>query len=407
MAAVVVVVGGVVNGCGSGTSSDSPKDGGAGGTAGSVGTGGGGGVGGGGTAASGGAGGGAGSGALGGAAGTNDGGGAGGMGGIGGCQQAPVAIVSGLTNAYGIAVDDANVFWTGYDSGRVMKAPKTGGTPQVLASGEPYPQFIALDAAHVYWTDGYSPGGRVGRVAKDGGPVETVVSVEGPRALALDTSTIYFTVYGLGSPVMSAPLAGGQATILADAQPNGRGIAVYQGIVYWGNLGAPGEDGSIMQLPVAGGTPSLVAANQGGPGAVAVDASGVYWGNFKQPAQGLTMIPLTGGTALNLAPDPVGFGLAIDDTRAYFANESGEIKSVPKTGGATCTIASGQPYPYMLALDAEFVYWTNYNLGTSSSIWKASKDCCENPDGGADASVDAATDGSGADADVDDAGGSG
>ncbi len=288
MAIVLVGDGLVVVGCGSGTSSDSVKDAGEDvGTAGSVGTGGGGGVG-----------------------GTGASGGTGGSGGSGVCQQAPVAIVSGLTNAYGIAVDDANVYWTDNNSGTVMKAPKTGGTPQVLASGEPNTQFMALDAAHVYWTDGYSPGGRIGRVAKDGGPVETVASVEGPRALALDTSTVYFTVYGLGSPVMSAPLAGGQATILADAQPNGRGIAVYQGIVYWGNQGAPGEDRSIMQLPVTGGTPSVLAANQGGPGAVAVDASGVYWGNFKQPARGLMMIPVTGGTALKLASDPIEFGLA-------------------------------------------------------------------------------------------------
>jgi hypothetical protein len=238
--------------------------------------------------------------------------------------------------------------------------------------------------------------------------METVAAVDGPRALALDSTTVFFTVYGLGAPVMSAPLVGGTATILADAQPNGRGSAVYQGIVYWGNQGAPGENGSIMQVPATGGTPSVVAANQGGPGAVAADASGIYWGDFKQPEQGLIMIPLTGGTPVNLAPDPIEFGLAIDSARVYFANESGEIKSVSKTGGATCTIASGQPQPYMLALDADYVYWTNYNLGAGASVWKASKDCCEYQDAGTDASVgDASIDGSSDDASVDGAGGSG
>jgi len=67
----------------------------------------------------------------------------------------------------------------------------------------------------------------------------------------------------------------------------------------------------------------------------------------------------------------------------------------------------------MLALDAGYVCWTNYNLGVGASVWRASvwrasKDCCENQDAGTDASVDAAgADGSLDDASVDGARGSG
>lgn len=293
------------------------------------------------------------------------------------CAQTSVAVVKGLPSAYGLAVDDSDVYWTDNESGTVMAVPKNGGTPRTLASKQIYPQFIAIDSGHVYWGNAYSPDGFIGRVPKKGGPVSIVAQVAGIRSIALDVSTAYFTEYGDGAPVSSAPLEGGPTTILADSQPNAAGIAVHEGVVYWANQGSHDAEGGIMRIPATGGTSSVLVGGQGSPGAIAVDSSGIYWGN-EQPTRGVMRAPLAGGSPTQLAPDPVRVGLAIDDDRVFFANLEGEIKSVPKTGGATCTIAAGQDQPWMLALDAEFVYWSNVHVkGTSGSVWKAAKSCCE------------------------------
>jgi hypothetical protein len=68
---------------------------------------------------------------------------------------------------YAVAVDDANVYFTSYAV--VYEVPHAGGNPTVLASNQGAPNALAVDATHVYWTDGTNwpppPGGGGGQVA--------------------------------------------------------------------------------------------------------------------------------------------------------------------------------------------------------------------------------------------------
>jgi sugar lactone lactonase YvrE len=101
-------------------------------------------------------------------------------------------------------MDATSVYWTNSNegSGTVMKVPTGGGTPTTLASGQSYPNGIAVDATSVYWTNF---GGTVMKVPTGGGTPTTLASGQGePYSIAVDATFVYWTNYGSGT-VMQLP----------------------------------------------------------------------------------------------------------------------------------------------------------------------------------------------------------
>ena len=86
-------------------------------------------------------------------------------------------------------------------------------------------------------------------------------------------------------------------------------------------------------------------------------------------------IPLDGGAgAAYPAPNP--WGLAVDDTHVYWADQRSEpddggpgrgmIRRMPKDGGAPETLAESDAVPLELALDGTNVYWTDHRFGDAA-----------------------------------------
>jgi hypothetical protein len=66
----------------------------------------------------------------------------------------------------GLAVDSASVTFTlNVGAGGVLAVPLDGGSPVTLVSGQGYPNAVAVDATHVFWTD-YAENGSVMQVAR-------------------------------------------------------------------------------------------------------------------------------------------------------------------------------------------------------------------------------------------------
>ncbi|WP_433935996.1 hypothetical protein AB3662_14900 [Sorangium cellulosum] len=77
-------------------------------------------------------------------------------------------VVSGQGQLNGLALDEAYVYWTRRDEGAVVRMPKDGDAPEVLASQQRRPGDVAVDEAAVYWINEGSPDQDDGAPVKDG-----------------------------------------------------------------------------------------------------------------------------------------------------------------------------------------------------------------------------------------------
>jgi hypothetical protein len=75
-----------------------------------------------------------------------------------------VNLASGLADPQYLAVDASFVYWTDNNAGLVSKVPIGGGAPTVIASGQAGPMGITVTSTHVFWTN--NTGGTVMRSLK-------------------------------------------------------------------------------------------------------------------------------------------------------------------------------------------------------------------------------------------------
>jgi hypothetical protein len=92
-------------------------------------------------------------------------------------------------------------------------------------------------------------------------------------------------------------------------------------------------------VPKSGGSSTIIASSGGTVRGIAVDSSYVYWANLND----LLRAPKSGGSASVLSNLADGSSIAVTSYDVYFADViGGYIYKVPKTGGSTTIVASGQ-----------------------------------------------------------------
>jgi hypothetical protein len=208
--------------------------------------------------------------------------------------------------------------------------------PVELAKGLRWPMQVAADGSFVYVLE---VDGSVLRVAKAGGPLETVAPARAVVAnneipfldgfsLAVDAEAVWFTAYTVQSGVRTGEVwkvpLGGAPTLLASWPGEPAYLAVDADGVYVAHAPYLPVPGVLVKLPRAGGSPTTLAVGMIWPSAVASDAQNIYW-------------------------------LARGPTPGEYA--TGEVGFVPKAGGDAKQLATQLHLPVALQTGPDAVYW--------------------------------------------------
>ena len=107
-------------------------------------------------------------------------------------------VVAPCVQVRGMLSDNHFLYWTEMgegtkDAGSVRRVSVSGGPVEVLASGLERPWGIAADDATIYWAENSDRAGSINKRAKAGGPVYEIANGQrSPVHLAVDASNVYW-----------------------------------------------------------------------------------------------------------------------------------------------------------------------------------------------------------------------
>lgn len=232
----------------------------------------------------------------------------------------------------GMAIFNAEIYWTNIGDGTVMGMTSDGRSPRVLASGQGRPVAVAVDSESVYWTvmlnpESDTPEGKVVKVPKGGGSV-TVLADKQPigmstGALSISGSDLYLatargiariSVHG-GVPVIfqreSADwvlVSGGE--LLLETIP----AACFR-------LCPPGAGSSILRMPVRGGLVTTIVTLTSSASGIGVDKDSIYWIQDGT----ISAVPRKGGSVERLHSGGDVARMAIDEDGVFWTSSEGTI----------------------------------------------------------------------------------
>jgi hypothetical protein len=163
-------------------------------------------------------------------------------------------------------------------------------------------------------------------------------------------------------------------------------LLVDDSAIYWST-----RNGSLLVLPkTKPAAQAFVLAEPATPADAVldftVDTDSVYFTTRGTPVMGppvssvgrVAKVPKTGGASVTLAMGQLGMGgLSVDDRNVYFFDEGvngGAVRSVPKAGGAIVTVAQSQRLGGGIMATGGFVYWTAASTTGNGTVTSAAVD---------------------------------
>ncbi len=291
------------------------------------------------------------------------------------CQPVELALFDSETRPNGITLNRDSVFWFWTFGNKVGQLRKDGsGSDTWLA---PYgPSDIEANDTHVFWstTIGGSGSEAVYRRSLAEGGWEGVAIGNNTYELALDDQRFYVTqpndrqiVSALhdGSDWRSWDATGDQSLQVDDERLYWiqRG---YHDVVSCPKNGCATVTRLGLSLTTFSDEPGLERSTYA---TLALDRTDA----FVADVNGILRVDKRGGTPTQLTSDRAE-DLALDDSFVYYGvATAGEVRRVPKQGGAVEVLATGQNYPYDVAVDEVAVYWLAYEDGAIRKVAKPAR----------------------------------
>src|SRR5579864_4968664 len=219
-----------------------------------------------------------------------------------------------------------------------------GGCPCHVVYNHSLSTGVAVDIAHVYWTERHfevkrhpHAGGDIGRADLDGGHAQYDFIPTGPdpTALAVDSTHIYWVNANNGTIGRATSIGGGvnQRFITGAVHPTGLALGVNGAYIYWssraGSIGRANLDGS--------GVDNSFITGAIHPRSVAVDATHIYWVNANGTI-GRANLDGTGVDQRFIIGANFAVGLAVNNGGAAgqaSASQSSLTGFAPRTVGTT------------------------------------------------------------------------
>lgn len=306
----------------------------------------------------------------------------------GGCSDGrceAITLVTGRSAPWELAVNESGVYWLEEDA--VLATPLDGDAVVVLAEEDEVakPASIAASPSNVYYTNTGTDAlctchqRKVMEVPVVGGGEPHAFAATGtPWGVTYADGVVYWCdrgaeiIYRANEGMGDAPdeiFSGGLS-----AYPPPYDLVVDESFVYWGDysnrvLKHAFSDGYVVELHVL--EPPSRVVNQ-----LALGGGYVYWSTgtpttpqattptnsiiSKVPIEGGDLVPVVSGLTVTPA-------LAADESGVYWSD--GNIKRTRHDGSPTETLVEGENAGF-IALDDEFVYWTD---ATSGKVMKVAK----------------------------------
>ena len=196
-------------------------------------------------------------------------------------------LASGFALPRAIAVSGGNVYFSDEadldaDGSVNVVAADGSGAVTAIAAGITGPEQLAIIGGSLYWTVAGPPGGVESWPLGGGAVVQLGWGALGsPTGIAVDATHVYFTE-GLVGDVQRVALAGGPATTIGAGFTKADAIVTDGLHVYIGDWAGQAKSGQlghrIVRALVDGSSPENLVSAQS-PRAMALDATSLYWVN--------------------------------------------------------------------------------------------------------------------------------
>jgi hypothetical protein len=254
-------------------------------------------------------------------------------------------------------------------------APPAGANVALQTEGAgicgPVGCFVTLDAASV---EGWQvrPDGRVQlpeavcKQIKDGKIVNVVYQ---PAAAGCSQKAPNLPTCGPWSGAQHNPPPYTGPTALAGGQPLPVAVAVGAPGLVWISAGVAGAEGSVKSVSKGGGVPTLLTTMSTAPRALTLQNTDTYWTDATGvPGAGQILKVDKDGLVSAIASGlDTPEGITSASSRLFWVDfkPNGGIYTSALTGAGKNLLATGN-YPYRVAADAKYVYWTEEGSASAS-----------------------------------------